>query len=365
MKHKPFLKYVQTFHVGGKRFCYFRRKGAPRIPLPGLPGSAEFMAAYAVALAAAPKPIGADKRSKPGSVSAALAEYFQSRAFKGLTGGTPAQRRQVLERFRADHGHMPLASLPTSFLTALLDNLSPHAARTWVKALRHFCTWAVERKLLRVDPTLGIRIKLPKSDGFHTLSEDEITQFEAAHPIGTQARLAFGLGLFTALRNSDVGRLGRQNFRDGVLTVRPVKTQNTTNITLTIPVHSELQKILDATPNIGHLTLLVSKTGKPYSPRDLSEQFRRWCDAAGLPQRCTFHGLRKAALTRLADAGCTAHEIAAVSGHKTLKEVERYTKAADQVRLARSAMERIGNQSVKAEPAEVSKPLTTLPKKAG
>ena len=50
---------------------------------------------------------------------------------------------------------------------------------------------------------------------------------------------------------------------------------------------------------------------------------------------CVFHGLRKAACTRLADAGCTAHEIAAISGHKTLKEVERYTKGADQARLAR------------------------------
>ena len=39
--------------------------------------------------------------------------------------------------------------------------------------------------------------------------------------------------------------------------------------------------------------------------------------------------------TRLADAGCTAHEIAAISGHKTLKEVVRYTKGADQARLAR------------------------------
>jgi hypothetical protein len=34
------------------------------------------------------------------------------------------------------------------------------------------------------------------------------------------------------------------------------------------------------------------------------------------------------------------HEIAAISGHATLKEVERYTKAADQQRLAQAAMAR-------------------------
>jgi len=76
-------------------------------------------------------------------------------------------------------------------------------------------------------------------------------------------------------------------------------------------------------------------------------------------------------LTRLADAGCTAHEIAAISGHRTLKEVEHYTRAVDQARLARAAMERralaerIANESVKPESGEVSKPLNQLPKKAG
>ena len=57
-------------------------------------------------------------------------------------------------------------------------------------------------------------------------------------------------------------------------------------------------------------------------------------------RRCTIHGLRKAACRRLAEAGCTVHEIAAISGHATLKEVERYTKAADQARLAQAAMAR-------------------------
>jgi integrase len=77
---------------------------------------------------------------------------------------------------------------------------------------------------------------------------------------------------------------------------------------------------------------------KSYGPNDFSEQFGYGADEAGLPERCVFHGLRKAALTRLAEAGCTVHQIAAVSGHKTLKEIERYTKAADQRRLAREAL---------------------------
>jgi integrase len=172
------------------------------------------------------------------------------------------------------------------------------------------------------------------------------------------------LGVFTAQRRGDVVRIGRQHIRDGVLTVR----QRKTGTTLAIPVHPELARIIDATP-IGHLTLLTTKSGRSYSANNFSDQFRVWCDQAGLPQHCVFHGLRKAAARRLAEAGCTAHEIAALTGHASLREVERYTKAADQARLAKAALaktvaaaEQTGTQSVKPDPAKVSKPLKVLPK---
>jgi integrase len=329
---KLHLKYVQAFRVKGETYHYFRRRGMPRIPLPGIPGSAEFMAAYQQALGAAPVAIGASKRSKPGSISAAIAEFYQSQAFRSLTGGTPAQRRGVLERFREQYGDRSLASLPKDFIVALLDTLAPNAARLWLKSFRHFIGWAAQRKLIRDDPTWGIRIKVPKSDGHHTWTEDEIATFEARHAVGSKARLALALGLFTAQRRSDVVRIGRQHIRDGVLTVRQQKT----GTTLAIPLHSELEKIIAATP-IGHLTLLTTRFGKTYRENNFSDQFRVWCTDAGLAQRCVFHGLRKAAARRLAEAGCTAHEIAAMTGHNSLREVERYTKAADQVRLAKSA----------------------------
>jgi hypothetical protein len=66
--------------------------------------------------------------------------------------------------------------------------------------------------------------------------------------------------------------------------------------------------------------------------------FRDQCNEAGLPKHCSAHGLRKAACRRLAEAGCTAHQIAAISGHASLREVERYTKAVDQARLAKDAI---------------------------
>jgi integrase len=324
------LKYVQSF--GG--YHYFRRRGQTRVRLPGVVGSAEFMAAYQQALAAGPVPIGASKRSLPGSISAALAQYFSSPAFRGLAADTQNKRRALLERIlREPHGHMQLASMPKKFVVRLLDTLTPHTAQSMFIALRHFTGWCVEHETMRNDPTYGVRLRAPKSDGHHTWTEDEIAQFEAAHAVGTKARLALALGVFTAQRRGDIIRIGRQHIRDGVLTVRQQKT----GVTLAIPVHPDLAGIIAAS-STGHLTLLTTKTGKSYEADDFSEQFRVWCNAAGLPQRCVFHGLRKAACRRLAELGCSVHEIAAMSGHKTLKEIERYTKAADQARLARAAM---------------------------
>jgi integrase len=328
------LKYVQAWVDGeGRVHRYFRRRGYPRVPLPGLPGSIEFMTAYQVALAGPRTAIGAG-RVKPGSVSAVVAEYFDSQQFfASRSAGTQRMRRGILERFRAAHGDKPIALLPTEWIEALLDSKPPQAARSWLVTLRSLCEFAVKRGWLRANPAANIKLASVKSDGFHTWTDEEISLFEAHHPVGSKPRLALALLLYTAQRRGDVVRMGRQHIKDGVLTVKQAKT----GATLAIPVHPELRAILDATPS-ENLTFLVTATGKPYGGNHFSESFRSWCDAAGLPKHCSAHGLRKAACRRLAEAGCSANEIAAISGHSSLNEVARYTRAADQARLARNAL---------------------------
>jgi hypothetical protein len=187
---KLHLKYVQSY----RGYHYFRRRGSPYVQLPGIVGSAEFMDAYQQALGAVPVAIGASKRSAPGSISAAIAEYYGSQDFRSLTGFTLAVRRPILERVRERFGDHRLAILPREMIVALLDTMQPHAAQNWLKTFRHFICWCVSRKLIASDPTLGIRVKTPKSDGYHTLSEDEIAQFEAHHPsarrLALRSRLA-------------------------------------------------------------------------------------------------------------------------------------------------------------------------------
>src|SRR5262252_1063133 len=336
-------KYVQAWvDAEGRPHCYFRRRGFPRVPLKGLPWSPSFMAEYEKAMSGARTAIGAG-RVKPGSVAAVVAEYLDSRQFFGSkSAGTQRMRRGILERFRAAYSERPFARLPAEWIEALLDSKPPHAARSWLATLRSLCQFGVKRRYLRSDPTANIKQRAIKGDGFHTWSEEEIAQFEARHPVGTKPRLAFALLLYTAQRRSDVVRMGRQHIRDGVLTVKQQKT----GVELPIPVHPHLQAVLDATPS-QHLTFLITATGKPYGGNAFTEQFRNWCDAAGLSQRCKPHGLRKAACRRLAEAGCSGNEIMAISGHATMKELVRYTKAADRALLARNAMARMAKAVIR------------------
>jgi integrase len=142
--------------------------------------------------------------------------------------------------------------------------------------------------------------------------------------------------------------MGRQHIQSGELRVIQKKTRRP----MIIPIRPELQEILDATP-VGHLTLLVTKSGKPYPANDFSEQFRVWCNAAGLPTACVVHGLRKAACRRMAEAGYSVSEIAAWSGHRTLSEIKRYTDGVDQARLARNALLREQNGTNTVKPKEI------------
>jgi integrase len=251
-------------------------------------------------------------------------------------------RRSILERFRAAHGDKPVALLPPEWIEAVLDSKPPHAARSWLMTLRSLCEFAVKRGWLRTNPAATVKLPSVKSDGYHTWTDDEIATFEAHHPIGSKPRLALALLLYTMQRRGDVIRMGRQHIRqtpDGeALYVRQQKTGKE----LMLPIRPELRAVLDATPS-EHLTFLVTTTGKPYGGNHFTETFREWCEAAGLPERCKVHGLRKAACRRGAEAGYSANELAAWSGHASLDEVARYTKAADQARLARNAMNRSQN----------------------
>lgn len=354
MKRPP--KYVQGFidRHGRPRF-YFRRAGFKSVPLPGLPWSPAFMAAYEAVLAGQPMQV-ASAKVQPGTIRALAVSYYNSAAFRELEPSTQSVYRNIADRFcneadKAGHkyGDKNAATLQREHVVTLMAARAdkPDSANGLRKVLRAMMTHAVDIGLRKDDPTQGVKRIRPKSiTGFHRWTEAEIAQFEVHHQIGSKARLALALGLYFGQARADVVGMGEQHIRDEVLYWTRQKTKRSTGLELAIPVHAALRAIIAATPS-GHLNFLVTQFGKPFTAAGFGNWFREQCNAAGLPH-CSFHGLRKAASVRLAEAGCTPHEIAAITGHASLKEIVRYTATADRKRLAVSAMEKItGTSSVK------------------
>jgi integrase len=162
--------------------------------------------------------------------------------------------------------------------------------------------------------------------------------------------LALALLPYTAQRVSDAHRMGWQHVNGDVITV----TQKKTGASLAIPLHPELVSALAAVPRT-NMTFLVTERGAPFSAKGLGDWFKKQCKIAGLPH-CSAHGLRKAAATRLANAGCSVNQIAAITGHKSLREMARYTAAADQKRLAQQALSMIGSEGER----DLSNPRTQI-----
>ncbi len=321
----------------GKARHYLRRPGAKTISLPGLPYSPEFMAAYEAGMAGIipAKEIGAS-RTMPGTVNAAIVGYLNSEAWALLKPATQRARRNILNAFREEHGDKRVAKLAARHLIAILSKRKAFSGQNWLKALRALCQYAVASGLLAEDPTRDIKLRAPRTAGFHTWDESQIELFEKRHPVGSKARLALGLLLYTAQRRGDVIRLGPQNVRTGALTV----TQEKTGTKIAIPVHQDLLALIGAAPS-GHLNFLVTEAGKPFTAAGFGNWFADRCNEAGLPKGCRAHGLRKAACRRLAEAGASAPEIAAISGHLSIKEVQRYIAAADRTMMAQAGMAKV------------------------
>jgi integrase len=323
----------------GNRRVRFRRRGVS-VYLTGIPWSEDFMRQYAAALEREDVnrvQVGAVKRTSPGSFSALCVSYYNSPEFCGLKSSTQGVRRNILERFRREHGHRSLKDLKAIHIRTILGAMAkrPESANGLLKVLRAVLGHAVAIDLLAANAALGVKpYRSRNAEGYHTWTEAEITQFQAAHPLGTRAGLAMALALYTGQRRGDVVRLGWQHVKDGRIVVRQQKT----SAALAIPIHPELERTLAVLPKT-NMTFLVTEFGKPFAAAGFGNWFRRMCNAARLPH-CSMHGLRKAACRRLAEAGCSANEIAAISGHASLREVARYTSAASQRLLADRAVER-------------------------
>jgi hypothetical protein len=120
------LPYVKSYRDGGGTMRrYFRKRGCKAVPLPGVPGSAEFMAAYQDALGEPSHLHG--PRQGPGSVGALICDYVQSPAFTNLKASSKRSYRIVLDRFGKLHGHRMVHDMPRAKVAAYIGSVGVSA----------------------------------------------------------------------------------------------------------------------------------------------------------------------------------------------------------------------------------------------
>lgn len=315
----------------------FRAPGKPQSQTREPFQSAAWWAWYDAATRAEAAPIGAS-RVKPGSVNALAVAYYASAEWAQLRPATHTTYRGIIERFRTKHGDKAVATIEAHHIRAMMDAkaATPAAANNLLKVLRALMRFAVERNWRPADPSRAVRPLKYRTEGWHTWTEEEVAAYEAHWPLGTKQRFALDLMLYTGQRSGDARQMTRQQVKGG----RVIVKQDKTGAPIDIPIHPALAASLAAYDS-GHLLLIATEYGKPFTAAGYGNWVKRATKAAGIGH-CSAHGLRKVMAVRLAEAGCSAHEIMAITGHTTLKEVERYTRDAGRKRLADSAMQRIG-----------------------
>lgn len=353
----------------GNRRLYVQPPGRPRrrIRIRAEIGTPEFWQAYHAALEGSAPPAPAAPRTvRPDSLRQLCRAYYGSAEFKALAPSTQAVRCNLLNAIcrstlsgGTERGDLPYKLMEPRHVRAIRDAHAekPDAANGRVKALRQLFAWAVAAERAEDNPARDVPLIRRATDGFHTWTIEEVRQFEAAHPIGTRARLALALLLYTGARRSDIVTFGRQMVRteDGRrwLHFTPAKGRGRHAKPQAIPILPALERVIEATPS-GHMTFLVTDFGKPFTAAGFGNRFRKWCDEAGL-KHCSAHGLRKAGATIAAENGATEYELMAIFGWDSAKQAAVYTRRVNQRRLADRAMHLLmpeGEKSGEGEPPD-------------
>ena len=332
----PYLRFERTRH--GKIVWYVRKDDGPRIRIRGEYGTAEFMAAYDVALrgetSSAPKVAS-------GTLAWLIEQYQESGDWAKLSPASQSQRRNIFKVVCKTAGAKPYTSVTRQAIVAGRDRRkeTPFAANDFLKAMRGLFAWATP-DYVKVNPTDGVEGLGHATAGFHVWCEDEVAAFEARWPIGTRERMALAILLYTGLRRGDAARLGRQHVKNGTITLRTEKT----GAVVTLPILPQLAEVIDATKT-GDMAFVSTMAGGAMTKESFGNWFRDACRAAGVPG--TAHGLRKLGATRAANNGATEAELEALFGWRGGRMASLYTRNANRAKLARGAVEKMAGQDEK------------------
>jgi integrase len=342
------LRYVTgRTNKSGKTLYYWHRRGFPLVRLPGDLQSLE-LAEQATKLNLAAdggdlkpqQPSGQEaERARKNTIAWLIEDYLASNTFASKAERTRDDYRYYLGHIKEKFGDAPIRDLEPPqgrvFIYRFINRFAdkPRKGNHFRALFSVICSHALLINKLKSNPVNGVpQLTTKPRQQFWTFEQEETFHAKCGDEMIT---LAFMLGAYTAQREGDLLAMVWTQFdpRENTLALR----QNKTGARLLLPVHRTLRSYLDRTARRG-LTILTTRTGKPFR----EDYFRHcWRDAilqAGL-DGLRFQDLRRTAVVRLAEAGCTDPEIAAITGHsleRTKQILETYLPRTPE--MARNAM---------------------------
>lgn len=333
-------KFVQAVRAKGRLYYYFRAK-AYRVKLEGEPGSSAFHVSYAAALARMEKD-PPRQTHRIGTVGWLIASYKASPDYKVLSDRTRISYARELDRLSiiAD---FEAAAVKRRHINAIRDQLAdrPRARQLFGQVCSLLWGYGIRELDLECANPAALMRRAGDAVAFVPWSAEQMAAFELSQP-PRHLMTAYMIARYVGPRRGDLVSLRISAYDGARLAVPGQKT----DAPVVVPVHPTLKAYLDIQPKT--LTLVADQLGRPVSDNRLSKDLRAHLDGIGLAG-LHLHGLRHTAGKALAEAGCTPHEIAAVLGHSTLQMVEKYTKKAEQERLAGAAIAKLAGTGTKRD----------------
>jgi len=273
--------------------------------------------------------------SLPGTIGGLIIEYRKSPEFRETA---PNTQRAYEAGFKLLHDlyNVEVRALRQRHVMAVRDRLreTPSQANRAVKVLSILFNYGIRLEWCEINP--AFKVKKLRIGEFARWT-DEAVAYALANLPERFARAVI-LGLYTGQREGDVIGMRWSDYDGAGIKVVQAKT----GAPLWIPAHNALRGHLDAWKRDA-LTVVADSQRKPYRGRVFSTVFSRELRRHNALDGLVYHGLRKTAAAKLAEAGCSVHEIAAITGHLSLQMIQHYTKEAEQKGRASAAILKLEN----------------------
>lgn len=280
-------------------------------------------------------------KSKGQTVAAVTAAWQRSVEWRQLRAGTQTNYTTYLGPLHTAMKHVQITNIKRAHLLAIRDIVATErghgAAINFCRTVSAFFSWALDRDLIDASPAMRLATRL--RHGHLPAWRDEQAQ-HAMRELPEPYRRAVVLGYYTGQRRGDLCAMRWSDYDGQIIRL----TQEKTDEPLEIPVLPALKAELETWKTDRSTVTILAFMGKPWRPVFLSKRLPDQLEKIGLP-RLNVHGLRRLTAIRLAEAGCSVHEIAAITGHRTLKMVQEYTRGVSQRNLADAAILRLGKRN--------------------